>query len=98
MDDLISRRAAIDAVERKTYRHTYLDQIIDILNDLPSAQPERKTGKWERIPFSFSDGYRCSVCGQKSLEKYWHFCPKCGAQMLDVPDTDVGELGGAEDE
>ena len=40
MDDLISRRAAIDAIEKKAYRHTYLDQIIDIVSELPSAQPE----------------------------------------------------------
>ncbi|MCR4671972.1 MAG: hypothetical protein K5637_01880 [Lachnospiraceae bacterium] len=40
MDDVISRQAAIDAIERNAYRHTYLDQIIDIISDLPSAQPE----------------------------------------------------------
>ena len=39
MDDLISRQAAIDAIERNAYRHTYIDQIVDIINGLPSAQP-----------------------------------------------------------
>ena len=37
--DTISRRDAIDAIERNAYRHTYIDQIIDIINALPSAQP-----------------------------------------------------------
>ena len=39
-NDLISRKAAIDAIEKNAYRHTYLDQIIDIVSALPSAQPE----------------------------------------------------------
>lgn len=41
-DNLISRRDAIDAIERNAYRHTYLDQIIGIVNSLPSA--DRPTG------------------------------------------------------
>jgi len=40
MDDLIRRADAIDAIKTKAYRHTYLDQILDIIKDLPSAQPE----------------------------------------------------------
>ena len=38
--DLIDRQEAIDALESKTYRHTYLDQIVDIIKKLPSAQPK----------------------------------------------------------
>ena len=40
MSDLISRQAAIDAIERNAYRHTYIDQIVDIIKGLPSAQPD----------------------------------------------------------
>ena len=36
--DFISRHGAIDAIKRKAYRHTYLDQIIGIIDSLPSAQ------------------------------------------------------------
>ena len=49
------------------------------LKKLPSAQPERKKGKWIRgdikgIP------YCCSVCsGRFNYE--WKFCPNCGAKM-----------------
>ena len=39
-DDTISRQAAIDAIERNAYRHTYIDQIVDIIKGLPSAQQE----------------------------------------------------------
>lgn len=45
MDDLISRQAAIDAVEKESQvdgAYGYMDtkSIIDLLCDLPSAQPE----------------------------------------------------------
>ena len=46
-----------------------------------SAQPERIKGQWERIPYSFVGGYRCSICGCKSLSNKWNFCPNCGADM-----------------
>lgn len=39
-DDLISRQAAIDAIDRNAYRHTYVEQIIDIIKELPSARPK----------------------------------------------------------
>ena len=39
-DDLISRQAAIEAIEKNAYRHTYLDQIISILERMPTAKPE----------------------------------------------------------
>ena len=49
MSDLISRQAAIDAIEKNAYRHTYLEQIIDIVSALPSAQPKQPEQRW--IPF-----------------------------------------------
>ena len=47
MDDLISRQAAIDAVEKESQvdgAYGYMDtkSIVDLLNDLPSAQPEQR--------------------------------------------------------
>lgn len=54
MDDLISRRAAIDAIKETSpaffsaYQHnTYVDkqEVMIRLKALPSAQPERKNGK-----------------------------------------------------
>jgi len=38
-------------------------------------------GEWERIPYSFAGGYRCSCCGQKTMENFWLYCPNCGAKM-----------------
>lgn len=76
--DLISRQAALDAVND-------CGICIQKILDIPSAEPERKTGKWV--------GDCCSCCG---VSKYnyikmvddecgpfgtWNFCPNCGAEM-----------------
>lgn len=53
------------------------------IKKLPSAQPERKKGKW--IDITKSGGYfvyKCSECGDLYLEDYY-FCPSCGAMMED---------------
>ena len=60
MDDLISRQEAIDAIESKTYRHTYLDQIVGIIKDLPSARADihyRKMGEWDMFELITSTWY-----------------------------------------
>jgi Zn finger protein HypA/HybF involved in hydrogenase expression len=57
------------------------------IENMPSA--DRPTGEWERIPYSFTNGFRCSCCGTKSREKHWNYCPNCGARMKGV---DNGEM------
>lgn len=100
-DDLISRQAAIDAFlteltkrERKNLLHTWSTVevkyfVVDMLEKLPSAQPEPKEGHW--ILRESPDGgeqYECSECGvlwefidgtPEDNEAY--FCPNCGARM-----------------
>ena len=93
MDDTISRRAAIDAT---WFEPSYTDplnvltEVRDRLKALPSAQPERKRGKWLDEPVYKQttvgktwDGYTyCSVC--KEMHEYGYrskFCPNCGAEM-----------------
>ena len=48
-----------------------------IIADMPSAQPERKKGKW--IPY-LPEGlrYKCSEC-ESRYEIPWHYCPNCGS-------------------
>lgn len=87
--DTISRQAAIDAVNSMTYPSSLVD-VKRKLMDLPAAQPERKTGRWEETWISGLDGvrrwsWRCSECGD---EPYYfhdihslHYCPSCGAKM-----------------
>ena len=89
MDDLISRQAAIDALDTGLWGVEWDKALATaMLKDLPSVQPERKTGQW--ILADTYDGrkrHRCSEClsfalktddGQENLSDY---CPVCGARM-----------------
>lgn len=87
MDDLISRQVAIDALSTP---HGILYPIRTV-EELPSAQPKRKRGKWNTyyhgdVEFSHS----CNQCGYSApyqmiggevFQKKWNFCPNCGADM-----------------
>lgn len=59
--DLIDRQAAIEEIERNAYRHTYLDQILDIIKSMPSARSEPLTDKEQRI-FLAAMGREKKVC------------------------------------
>ena len=104
MSDLIDRAAAIDAIKAasKEIQHWlweaegcegYCEMVADVetcLDDLPSVQPERKTGKWsvEFSPDYMGGAYcECLQCNCKfAMGAYfepdeWKFCPDCGAEM-----------------
>ena len=98
MSDLISRQAVLDKFKSlcdvcgdgEKYngvmcRCCSLDDGICIVEDMPSAEPERNKGVWA--------GDCCSCCG---VSKYnyikmvddecepfgtWNFCPHCGARL-----------------
>ena len=98
--DLIRRRDAIDAM-KKLYDEDVeaygceipetfdCDRAIEELNALPSAQPERKTGKWIRITQgAMPEKYICPFC-HRTVESYdveelllirYPYC-HCGADM-----------------
>ena len=102
MKDLIDRQAAIDAIEHRlaepAYQHTGEDWYVGMncaeseLYELPSAEPERKKGKWIYGEDEYGiDGYHCDKCGFFVPWDYAHtfinyiedynFCPNCGADM-----------------
>ena len=93
MSDLISRQVAIDAAGKESQvdgAYGYMDtkSIVDLLNGLPSAEPERKKGEWiangdipKECPFCGEDWDKYvfgDVCYTGELPK---FCPNCGAEM-----------------
>lgn len=88
MDDLISRQAAIDFIKDHSYPVRYNGNSIErgmtvtgieqALNELPSVQPEQKTGRW--IPNRHTDTVLCSVCGKCYGDTY-RYCTNCGAKM-----------------
>ena len=92
MDDLISRQEAIDAIVHKLcikstdFLLPEEERIIDTIRNMPSAQPEWKTGKW--INHRNDDGHNIADCDQCGEAMQWfdddikpHFCPNCGAKM-----------------
>ena len=90
-NDTISRKAALDALEWKWAGKAAFDAI----KALPSAQPERKRGRWEMLQMPISPPvYKCSVCGSHALQSVTgrlmnrhyeanltNYCPNCGADM-----------------
>ena len=97
MDDLISRQAAIEIVDRYNKSHMILKgkpmlgaaSIVIELEELPSVQPEQKHGKWIRKENAFYSPFDpCShefyyVCNQCGNESNWEYdyCKNCGAKM-----------------
>lgn len=89
MDDLIRRQAAIDAIEKNAYRHTYLDQIIDIVSELPTIDPAEnggclgcqyeKLGQWRMKELDKFRKYEvvCSECGAKYIGNYDAYDEPC---------------------
>ena len=79
-DDLISRQAAIDVAKQYWYK----PDIAKALEELPSAQPQRKTGRWKVSELPKGKMKYCSECGFGQYiadERQYNFCPKCGALM-----------------
>ena len=84
MSDLISRQAAIDAVIKRD-ANCGIDSA-EVLKDLPSAQPERKTGRWILTEDDDYEYCTCSECGYQNGENWMNgsdipFCAMCGADM-----------------
>ena len=68
-------------------RRGQINEDIETIKALPSAQAERKTGRWfSDVAYYDEDGCpcivsRCSECGEAYPES--NFCPNCGARMKD---------------
>lgn len=93
--DTISRQAAIDALDAlcdreceysKKQRNVmcgacHLGSAFDVVEQLPSAETERKKGEWIK---KWRNGFgneigRCNQCGR--AYEVSNFCPNCGTDM-----------------
>ena len=85
--DLISRQAAIDAVEQLRNDcggfGEELDRLSSDIDSLPSA--DRPKGEWKVCKSSigpWGNDVKCSVCGHQMGSSFgYKFCPMCGADM-----------------
>ena len=83
-DDLISRKMAMNAVWNLDVelRPSAIDAMLNSLNDLPSAQPERKKGRWITKSTNGEMFDVCSACGYVEWDEPNNYCPNCGAEMV----------------
>lgn len=96
MDDLISRRAAIDFIKDHSYPVRYdrtsieqgmtITGIEQALNEVSTAQPKQKTYQWGR-QILFNDGcggvkvgYACPAC-KTYVPNKGNYCSNCGAKF-----------------
>ncbi len=59
-----------------------VDKIFSVIENMPSAQPEQKIGRWIKI--SPANIYECSECGKNVMTDdicAYQFCHGCGAKM-----------------
>ena len=93
MSDLISRQDAINAILSEPTDAHYPTWYAEIIKDLPSAQPERKKGKWmlyDEVGEPNKDDpayWQCDQCLRTyiRLRKPRNYCPNCGADMRGEP-------------
>lgn len=55
----------------------YFDAAVNALSFLPSAEPERKKGRWTVTSLFI----KCSECGEAFMLMPQNYCPNCGADM-----------------
>ena len=104
MKDPIERQDAIDRITRQ-YKYTNggndryavginvgLTKSLNVLKDMPTAEPERKRGYWAIGMGDYENEviYRCMECGHQFKWLYdsmnppvFNYCQKCGAKMVE---------------
>ena len=55
------------------------EKVEKVISEMPSAQPERKTGKWIYNP-GYALEWICSECDSSSMDRT-DYCPMCGTKM-----------------
>lgn len=79
--DAVSRRRVFSAIHNTHLPKEYEEPLWNKILALPSVQPIRPKGKWER----YGDTLKCPICraiGENIKDSYcFNFCPNCGADM-----------------
>ena len=87
-NDTISRQDVIELVKNSYYNLAESMEdtwaMVTDVERLPSAQPERKKGKWEITNLGAVGTFvSCSECKRvvKHKAPFYNYCPNCGADM-----------------
>ena len=88
MADLISRAEALEALNGINGT-VELDEAFEVIENLPSKQPERETAKFIRWMeckktanyISYTPHCKCSKCGTEFIIETIKYCYMCGARM-----------------
>ena len=98
----------------EVYVHGFVDEVrkdVVIIKNadeiIPSAQPERKKGRWIYGECDGQDGWYCSECGGFVPWDYDYYgldnidfikdfktCPRCDARMISYTGMEEGEQDG----
>ena len=97
MDDVISRQAVLELTMQYcpdddgtcSKAGSDIRELLDDIEHLPSAQPERETAKFIRWMeckktasyISYTPHCKCSKCGTEFLIETIKYCYMCGAKM-----------------
>ena len=82
MNDLISRQDAIDALQEKVF-HDLSDEFygaMQVLDELPSAQPERKKGRWIPVDSYSAFGGDEATWMAHGNPVAFYYCSECKEQ------------------
>ena len=101
MDDLISRQAVHEAIEKWAGSMAVLvalptrevRPLLDSIHKLPTVAIPSATGHWKRISMDkYSEHakywYRCDRCGEDNLGNT-DWCPNCGARMVEPQEASI---------
>ena len=99
MSDLISREAAIEAIDKNRQdllslgmggaEHILVHYGRRVIEELPTINPV-KHGEWIKL---YAGNYKCSVCGDwwgnddNEMVEDFKYCPNCGARLIGEEDA-----------
>lgn len=86
--DCISREETLKALmdEWTDFDSELMDYLIEKVRKLPSVTPQPKMGHWEWNQYDANPkigNFHCSLCHNIG-ERYYDYCPGCGAKMQEV--------------
>lgn len=90
-EDCISRHAVVELVEGWWIGHTKEDDLSTEIQKLPSVNPQ-KIGHWIIEKWNNKEHYSCSSCQHVvDYEPCYHYCPYCGAEMVEPQESEDAE-------